>query len=165
MWVSSGPQSSQLTHWAVPQEQDLKAPALPHMGNGTGTGLALHFFSAGTNLLLPKTQMCVWEHSRVQTNTNKSVFLWAQLPLWMLCLRITFLAGLGVTVTRDQGLEHSSLHTHLTQRHSGSITIPLPCAATLPAHPAALGCPGRNVLKSAEFSESRKKRERIIPYF
>lgn len=89
--------------------------------------LWISFFSGGTNLLSPNTNVCVL-HRHMQTNTNESVFLWAQ----MLCLRITwFLAGLGVTVTRDQDLEHTSLHTHHTQRH---ITTLLLCAATFPAH-------------------------------
>lgn len=124
-------------------EQELKAPALLHMENGTGTGFALHFFllrwhkpsstkSKHTNVC---EQPCV---SHRHPGKHKQIHV-SQLPLQMICLRITwFLAGLGATVTRDQGLEHTSLHTHHTQRQQWGASQLLLCAATIPAHPEPL---------------------------
>lgn len=151
-------------------EQDLKPPALLHVENGTGIAFALHFFLLRWHKPPTKdknTKVCVNTAVCVtQTHTNKSVFLRAQLPLEMLCLRITwFLAGLGFTVTRAQDLEHSSLHTHHKERAVGSITTLLLCAATSPAHPAALSCCVREHVESSwvfRIQEKEKKNYSLL---
>lgn len=119
MWVSFGPQSSQLTHWAVLQEQDLKAPALPHMENGTGTGFALHFFSDGTNLLLPKTntQMCEWTQPRADKYKQIWVSVGPAPPSDAFPENYLVSCWFRSSCNKRPGLEHTSLHTPVTHTH------------------------------------------------
>lgn len=141
---SQGPGSAaELFCW----EQDLKAPALLHMENGTGAAFALHFFLLRWHKpsFTKDKHKCVCEHSRVRVtqthaDKHKSVFLRAQ----MLCLRMNYLVSCWLRSycnKRPGPGAHLTPHPPHTETHHNSTPVccHIPCT-----HPAALGCPVRD---------------------